>query len=532
MAKTKTPERERTAPHPLNRHLFVVDNLKLLRSLDTDSVDLVVTDPPFAKNDTFTSDGLKPALTPEELDAERDLLASWGIFDRMEADRAGVEWAEDDRKGASYSDTWTWRDVHVAWGAAIGNDYPKIKAVVNAAEITHSEGHAAYLSYMAVRLLEVKRVLKPTGSIYFHCDHTAGHYIKLLMDAIFGKENFLNEIVWWYYNVAVTSKKHFGRKHDVVFAYSNGGEWTFNADEVRVPYAENSNWVKNAESYKDKYRPNDAGKLATDVFRMPTLNNMAKERTGYPTQKPVALAERIIRASSNPGDVVLDPFAGCAYVPVAAEGLGRQWIACDISIRALTVVKRQFAKFGYSADGAVVPKAGDDQLVMLATCDVKVRGPNDLPERAPEPEDAPPPEEIADLEFGERDYFGKLIDDEDLKPLLLEHSDYRCWCCGFANRYEDGETIRKTGNFHLDHVDPSSAGGMDFAYNRAPLCADCNLHKSKRHITLRALRDEVAADSGLGVRDERLLPDIAEMQRYATDLYSDLRAKRKAELGF
>ena len=562
MVKAKAPERERTAPHPLNRNLFVVDNLKLLRNLDADSVDLVVTDPPFAKNDTFRSDGLKPALREEEISAERELLASWGMRDRTEAYRAGVEWPPKEEKGASYSDTWNWKkDVHDDWIKELKNFHPKIWSLVRAAYDIHSEGHAAYLAYMAVRLIEVRRVLKPTGSIYLHCDHTAAAYLKMLMDAVFGKENFRNEIIWSY-NKWTNASNFFQKSNDIILFYGGEGR-TFNKQFVMTEGKKRtlekgygSNVVEGGVRQLLVYDPEKVPEhVLSDpkYHRVIDLSNKPKgvtaaqvwtdinylapssgERTGYPTQKPVALAERIIRASSNPGDVVLDPFAGCAYVPVAAEGLGRQWIACDISIRALTVVKRQFNKFRYSVDGgAVIVKKGEmEQAALLAVADVTVKGPNDLPERAPEPEGAPVEEELPDLEFAEPDYFGKLIDDEDAKVELLEASGYRCWCCGFANRYEDGEIIRTPGNFHLDHVDPSSGGGLDYIYNRSPLCAACNLRKGGKHVTLKALRDQARAEGRLSVRDERLLPDIAKMQKVATDLYSDLRAKRKAELGF
>ena len=154
---------------------------------------------------------------------------------------------------------------------------------------------------MVVRLLAMRRILKDTGSIYLHCDPTASHYLKELMDSIFNSRNFQNEIIWHYYNIANVARRHFGRKHDVILLYSKN-KHVFNWDDMRELYDKNSNWVKHYESYgDDRYKPDKRGKLMHDVWRMPTINNMAKERTGYPTQKPLALYERMIKASSKNG---------------------------------------------------------------------------------------------------------------------------------------------------------------------------------------------------------------------------------------
>ena len=222
----------------------------------------------------------------------------------------------------------------------------------------------AYLLNMAIRLMAMRRVLADTGSIYLHCDPTASHYLKLVMDAIFGQQNFRNEIIWWYYNIAVTSKRFFGRKHDIILFYTmshmwESKKWTFNPNEVRVPYVPNSNWVKNSESYGDeRYRPNSSGRLAPDVFYIPTINNMASERRGYPTQKPIALLERILSASSNENDLVLDPFCGCGTAVHAAEKLGRRWVGIDISTFAVGLMR-----------GRIL-----ENFEQLTTDDVLVRG--------------------------------------------------------------------------------------------------------------------------------------------------------------
>lgn len=526
---TDTPSTAPGAEHPLNRHLFIADNIYLLRSLDNGTVDLVVTDPPFGKGRTFTSNGLHPPLTSEELSAERAQLAEWGINDRKSAREAGMEWSPNGGE-ASYDDIWYWQDVHEEWADQIEKSHPAVKALIDATRLTHSDSHAAYLSYMAIRLLELRRVLKPSGSIYLHCDPTASHYLKLMMDTIFGKKNFRNEIIWAYTGPSSPKIKQFPRKHDAILWYSNGKRWTFNRDDMRVPYKDPKQTLRKAldagrgidQDEVERYR--ERGKIIENWWEDIALAVRGNERTGYPTQKPVALAERIIKASSNPGDVVLDPFAGCAYVPVSAEGLGRQWIACDISVRALTVVKRQFNKFRYSVDGGpvIVKKNEISQQALLADCDVTVRGPGQLPKRADEDPDPPPP-----LVLEEPVYKGQLFTRKEMLEALLEDSGWMCWCCGSANRLPDGKIVETTANFELDHIDPKFYGGGDSSLNRDPLCRSCNGRKGKRPITLRQLRDEVEADGLLMVYSRSDLPDLGEMRDKAGDRY----ARRKTERG-
>ncbi|MYC54934.1 MAG: site-specific DNA-methyltransferase, partial [Chloroflexi bacterium] len=183
---------------------------------------------------------------------------------------------------------------------------------------------------MAVRLRAMRRVLKDTGSIYLHCDPTASHYLKLLMDAILGKANFVNELIWYYTN-ASRGKRKFAKAHDIVFWYSKSqNNFVFNRDDVLVPFQSGmTEWRYTKGGQAGKEMPK--GKTPDDVYILPSLNAMAKERLGYPTQKPLALMERIIRASSNEGDTVLDPFCGCGTTVHAAEVLGRKWLGIDIS---------------------------------------------------------------------------------------------------------------------------------------------------------------------------------------------------------
>ena len=351
---------QQNQPHPLNRHVVIGDNLEMLTALDDETAYLIVTDPPFAKNYDFTGN-LKPPLSPEELALEKQTLADWGITSRAEAEAAGLEWPLDNgASAAGFSDIWKWEeDVREEWLDKIEEQYQATAKVIEAARYAHSEGRAAYLSYMAVRLIEMRRVLKPTGSLFLHCDDTANSYLRLLLDAVFGDENFRNEIIWSY-RTGGASRTRFSSKHDTIFFYSKTAHWTYNKPKEKS-YTKSKSRKPGlinygggtAEFFQDEDGVYNFVNMR-DVWDIPYIGSTDPERTGYPTQKPVALAERIISSASNPGDVVLDPFVGCAYVPVAAERLGRQWIACDVNPRALTVARRQFNKFHSGMDDADV----------------------------------------------------------------------------------------------------------------------------------------------------------------------------------
>ncbi len=194
---------------------------------------------------------------------------------------------------------------------------------------------SAYLLNMGVRLKHLKRVLKPTGSVYLHCDPTASHYLKMLMDAVFGHHNFQNEFIW-HYGGGGASRKRWAKKHDVILFYSRGTRWAFNADAVRTPHK----WT-DGQKRADGSERNEQGKLGEDVWSHHSLMPWSSERLGYPTQKPLVLLERIISASTNRGDLVLDPFCGCGTTLHAAEKLGRRWIGIDISRYAASLVKNR-----------------------------------------------------------------------------------------------------------------------------------------------------------------------------------------------
>ena len=209
-------------------------------------------------------------------------------------------------------------------------------------------GLKGYLKFMEPRLIECRRVLKDTGSLYLHCDPTASHYLKVMLDGVFGIKQFRNEIVWCYSNCG-RPKKFFPNKHDLIYLYSKTDNALWN--NIKIPYSEKyiersfRHVDENGRRYRKRTEGNieryyaDEGMTPNDWWDMAVLNRMAKERLGYPTQKPLALYERIIKASSNQGDTVLDPFAGSGTTLDAAHTLGRHWIGIDNGTEAIKTIQ-------------------------------------------------------------------------------------------------------------------------------------------------------------------------------------------------
>jgi len=208
-------------------------------------------------------------------------------------------------------------------------------------------GIRAYLAFLEPRLREMRRLLKPTGTICVHLDWHAVHYVKVLLDEIFGYRNFLNEIVWSYRTGGV-SARWFGRKHDTILSYAKRiGRHTFHVLRDGRFRTDGLNYDEKGRPYKQTKRGrlyfHPDGPALTDVWEIPFLSTVSLERTGYPGQKPLALLERIIRAASNPGDLVADFFCGSGTTLVAAKRLGRRWIGCDLSPRAVALARRRVA---------------------------------------------------------------------------------------------------------------------------------------------------------------------------------------------
>lgn len=304
------------AAAPAQNVLYYGDNLDVLRRhIPSESVDLVYLDPPF------------------QSDADYNILF----------EEHGTGAAAQVR---AFEDTWEWNTESAASYQAVVEGGGQVAMAMRAFRTMLGDSDMlAYLSMMAPRLIELHRVLKPTGSLYLHCDPTASHYLKMLLDAVFGPQRFQNEFIW-YYSGGGASKRRWARKHDVLLFYTKGKEWTFNADAVRTPYK----WTKGQLRADGSGRDLTKGKLADDVWEHHSLMPWAGERLGYPTQKPEALLERIITASSNPGDVVLDPFCGCGTAVAVAQRLDRRWVGIDITHLAIGLIKNRLrTRFGPAA---------------------------------------------------------------------------------------------------------------------------------------------------------------------------------------
>ena len=429
-------------PNWENRTLFHGDNLKFLRAMNSKSVHLIATDPPFNKGRDFHA-------TPDSL-----------------AD------------GASFHDRWSWdKDVHEEWVDQITDDWPLVMNVITGSRSSYGDDMGAFLCYMAVRLIAMHRVLRDDGSIYLHCDHTASHYLKELMDAIFGRAQFRNEIVWCYTGPSNT-KRWWPRKHDVLLFYAKSKTTTFNCDAVRVPYRQLNTQHREAggggiggnltPETVNEFRKR--GKVPEDWWpEFSPVGRIASERTGYPTQKPLALYERIVRASSNEGDVVLDPFAGCATTCVAAEKLKRQWVGIDIWEKAHEHVIKRLRNESMLA----VPDSDREDLWRMFG---EIKCTKEIPERTDDGDTAAP---FLKTKTRVDEPKGPKMTRKKMLETLLEQHGYKCQGCDRS--FDDARYLE------LDHNTPRADGGINHISNRILLCGPCNRAKSHT-LTLSGLR--------------------------------------------
>ena len=384
--------------------LFTGDNLYILGGINSESVDLIYLDPPFNSKRTYS--------------------ASIGS-------RAA---------GSSFKDMWTWNDVDEAYLERAFTDYPYLVQFINAVEAIHGKPMMAYITYMTQRIIEMHRILKPTGSLYLHCDQTACHYLKIVLDRVFGQANFRNEIIWAY-STSGRAKKFFAKKHDNILLYTKSKSYYWG--DYRVPvsekyldshYRQKDDQGRRCRIRKDAgkvrvYYPED-GMICNDWWEIPYINSQAAERTGYPTQKPLALLRRIVEASSREGDMVLDPFCGCATTCVAAQQLGRRWIGIDIEQQAV---------------GVLVERLSDDAGIFkdfIARADVPRR--TDIKTEAPSP---------------------------SLRARIYKEQGGLCNGCRHKYHQKDLE---------IDHIVPRSKGGGDHHENYQLLCGNCNRTKGDR----------------------------------------------------
>ena len=211
-----------------------------------------------------------------------------------------------------------------------------------------------YLGWLNARLHEIRRVLRPTATLYVHLDWHVVHYVKVELDKLFGAESFRNEIVW-HYNSGARRRRDFGRRHDLILRYTKTDRYVFNADAVRQPYSPDIHVPRCKRHY---YHP--LGKVMDDVWRIPIIpQNDRAERLGYPTQKPEALLDVIIRASSHEGQLVADFFCGSGTTLAAAARLGRRWLGCDSNPEAIQIAAQRLAGVDDRGHGFLVQRDGE-----------------------------------------------------------------------------------------------------------------------------------------------------------------------------
>ena len=414
-----------------NRTLFLEDNLPVLRGLDSKSVDLIATDPPFNK----------------------------GVPAFEGTTKAGVN--------VEFKDVWNWDDdVQGEWIEQIRKKHPSLFNVIHYTNAAAGDDMGAFLCFMAVRVLEMHRVLKDTGSIYLHCDPTASHYLKAMMDAIFGRKNFRNEIVWSYRTGGV-SKRYWPRKHDIILFYVKSDSYEHSPIQERVFY--NKPFFTEQVDAEGRYY---ADVYVRDVWDdIKPIINVSKERTGYPTQKPLALYKRMIEASSNPGDMVLDPFAGCATTCVAAEQLGRQWIGIDIREEAGEVIFDRLQNEVINGSMAW----NDIIRVLMEAPDRTDDGEYAAPELLLE---SPPPQQ-------------PKLSTAEVKAQLLNMDGMVCLGCGWEPHHTD--------YLQVDHRKPKDKKGREVITNFGLLCGPCNLKKGKKW-SLRELQEQRIAEGRMNMK--------------------------------
>jgi site-specific DNA-methyltransferase (adenine-specific) len=289
---------------PLNAVLHG-DNVALLSDgIPTGSVDLIYADPPFNSGHAYYATGRR-------------------------------------HEGPRFRDAWRFDEER--FQSALDRSHPNVLGALLALRTALGACAAlAYCAELAPCLTQLQRVLKPTGSVYLHCDVRMSAYLRVMLDALFGRAQFRNEIAWAY-RTGGAGRRAFARKHDAILFYTSSDDYTFHPQTERVRYRTR---FFGAQQDADGYY---ADVLVRDVWDIPAVINVSTERTGYPTQKPLVLLERIVAASSNPGDVVLDPFCGSGTALLAAQKLGRSWIGMDASEEAVKLSKQRLAAAGCAA---------------------------------------------------------------------------------------------------------------------------------------------------------------------------------------
>ncbi|HEY9811665.1 MAG TPA: site-specific DNA-methyltransferase [Halomicronema sp.] len=311
----------------ITNQLFYGDNLQILRQFIPEKIiDLCYIDPPFYSQRNYYQTTTENGIT---------------------------------LKVKAFTDTWKWNNQAAEEYNQILENLSNIFSqqtqdiIVGFSKIIGKNSLFAYIVSLTIRLGEIHRILKPTGSLYLHCNASASHYLKIILDTIFCPQGgkFQNEIIWCY-TLGGKSKRRFAKKHDTIFFYTkNATQYTFNSEAATIPRKPSSHMKTKTDETGRKYQQKtdpktqktyqyylDEGKIAEDYWTdIETLNRKDKQRQGYPTQKPQALLERIIKVSSNQGDIILDAYCGAGTTLVAAQKLNRHWIGIDKTPQSLSL---------------------------------------------------------------------------------------------------------------------------------------------------------------------------------------------------
>ena len=389
--------------------MFTGDCLEVLRGIDDSCIDLIYLDPPFNSKHNYAAPIGSKAT------------------------------------GAAFKDRWTLDDIDLAWVGMIADERPELYKAIQA---TQTKSDRAYLVYMAIRMMEMQRVLKDTGSIYLHCDLTMSAWLKITMDAIFGRKNFMNKVIW-HYQKPHSSRRNYPKTYDTILYYVKRREkaYVFNYEATLFKY--NTKAIDrydkiDQDGRRYKVYNNKDGTIRRsymkdgkpdNVFDIPFVQGTSKERIGYPTQKPLALLERIIEVSSRKGDFVLDPFCGCATSCVAAERLGRKWIGIDLSAKSAELVKVR------------AERELSDLFLSSGPRVYEIIHRSDTPKRT-----------------------DGVVRSPDIKHRLYGRQEGLCNGCKNHFLYH---------NMSINRIIPKSEGGLDTNDNLQLLCGACNSAKGK-----------------------------------------------------
>ena len=427
--------------------------------MNSSTVDLIATDPPWKKNRQFLGHGQS--------------------------------------EGQEFKDNWYWEEeFHKGWLQHLEQHYPAMATAVWSGKENHSPAMGAYLCFMAPRIIEMHRVLKDTGSMYLHCDYTTQPYLRAMMDGLFGngeggKAGFKNDIVWDYRTGGI-GKSHWPRKHDNLLYYTKSSNYQLelpreqSRDERRFNLTD-SDGRKYYDKGGSRYYA-DNGVAITDCWvDIPPVRNVSKESTGWATQKPLKLYERIILASSNEGDVVLDPFCGCTTTLIAAWRLQRRWIGFDLSTQAEQRMEERIKKY---------PMLGSFNDVKMGY-NIKSRKENMLRRTDNGGELIPP---LTVPEKPKRTRNTPSYDRDEMRVKLARDHGVACQGCGYEPPTPKGELSPNLRYLDIDHRVPRSLGGKDEEENLCLLCPPCNRRKSNK-MDLAELRRQNRAHGN--IMDER-----------------------------